>query len=60
MEKKDFENIEGLEFWGEERFKNRSLKIIRGPEVVSIQYLIMLFSAISVMIKLPNFLCQCI
>ena len=36
MGKKDFENMEGLEFWGEERFKNRSLKIIGGPKVVSI------------------------
>jgi len=36
MEKKDFENIEDLEFWGEEKFKNRSLKIMGGPEVVSI------------------------
>jgi len=36
MEKEDFENIEGLEFWDKERFKNRSLKIMGGPEVVSI------------------------
>jgi len=36
MKKKDFENIEGLEFWEKERFKNRSLKIMGGSEVVSI------------------------
>jgi len=36
MEKKDFENIEGLEFCGKEKFKNRSIKIMGGPEVVSI------------------------
>ena len=36
MEKKDFENIEDLEFWGKEKFKNRSIKIMGGPEVVSI------------------------
>jgi hypothetical protein len=33
MEKKDFEH---LEFWDKERFKNRSLKIMGGPEVISI------------------------
>ena len=36
MEKKSFENIEALEFWGKEKFKNRSIKIMGGPEVVSI------------------------
>ena len=36
MEKKSFENIEDLEFWGKEKFKNRSIKIMGGPEVVSI------------------------
>ena len=36
MENKDFEKIEGLEFWNKERFKNRSLKIMGGPEVISI------------------------
>jgi len=36
MEKKDFEEIEDLEFWGKEKFKNRSIKIMGGPEVVSI------------------------
>ena len=33
MEKKSFED---LEFWDEEKFKNRSLKIMGGPEIVSI------------------------
>ncbi len=33
MEKKDFED---LEFWDKEKFKNRSLKIMGGPEIVSI------------------------
>ena len=36
MGKKSFEEIEDLEFWGKERFKNRSLKVMGGPEVVSI------------------------
>jgi len=36
MGKKDFEEIENLEFWDKERFKNRSIKITGGPEVVSI------------------------
>lgn len=36
MEKKSFEKIEGLEFWDKERFKNRSLNIMGGSEVVSI------------------------
>jgi len=36
MTKKDFEEIEDLEFWGKEKFKNRSLKIMGGPEIVSI------------------------
>ena len=36
MEKKDLEKIEDLEFWDKERFKNRSIKIMGGPEVVSI------------------------
>ena len=36
MEKKSFEKIEGLEFWNKERFKNRSLKVMGGPEIVSI------------------------
>jgi len=35
MEKKDFE-IEDLEFWDKEKFKNRSIKIMGGPEIVSI------------------------
>jgi len=30
------EKIEGLEFWDKERFKNRSIKILGGPEAVSI------------------------
>ena len=36
MEKKDFENMEDLEFWDKEKFRDRSLKIMGGPEVVSI------------------------
>ncbi len=36
MKKKFFEEIEGLEFWRKEKFKNRSLKIMGGPEIVSI------------------------
>jgi len=36
MKKKPNEEIEGLEFWDKERFKNRSLKIMGGPEAVSI------------------------
>jgi len=36
MEKRDFEEIEDLEFWSKEKFKNRSLKIMGGPEIVSI------------------------
>ena len=36
MKKEPLEKIEGLEFWDEERFKNRSLKIMGGPEVVFI------------------------
>lgn len=36
MGKKSFKKIEDLEFWNEERFKNRSLKIIEGSEIVSI------------------------
>jgi len=35
MEEKDVE-IEDLEFWDKERFKNRFIKIMGGPEVVSI------------------------
>jgi len=35
MEKKNFE-IEDLEFWDKERFKNRSIKIMGGPEIASI------------------------
>lgn len=33
MEKKDFED---LEFWDKEKFRDRSLKIMGGPEIVSI------------------------
>lgn len=33
---KNSEEIEDLEFWGRERFKNRSLKILGGPKPVSI------------------------
>jgi len=36
MEKKSFEKIKDLELWDKERFKNRSLKILGGPEVASI------------------------
>jgi len=36
MGKKDFKEIEDLEFWDKERFKNRSLKIMGGPKIVSI------------------------
>lgn len=36
MEKQSFEEIENLEFWGKEKFKNHSLKIMGGPEIVSI------------------------
>ncbi len=36
MEKKGFEEMEDLEFWDKEKFKNRSLKIMGGPETVSI------------------------
>ena len=36
MEKKLSEEIEDLEFWNKERFKNRSLKVMGGPEVISI------------------------
>ena len=36
MEKKLCKEIKDLEFWDKERFKNRSLDIIGGPEVVSI------------------------
>jgi len=36
MEKKSFEKIEDLEFWDKEKFKNRSLKIMGGPQIVSI------------------------
>jgi len=36
MEKKDFEKLEDLEFWGKEKFKGRSLKIFGGPEAVFI------------------------
>ena len=36
MEKRSFEEIEDLEFWDKKRFKNRSLKIMGGPEIVSI------------------------
>ena len=35
-QKKSFEEIEDLEFWDKEKFKNRCLKIMGGPEVVSI------------------------
>jgi len=36
MEKKSFERIEDLELWDKEKFKNRSLKIMGGSEIVSI------------------------
>ena len=36
MENKDFEGIEDLEFWDKEKFRDRSLKIMGGPEIVSI------------------------
>lgn len=36
MEKKSIEKIEDLEFWDKKRFKNRSIDIMGGPEVVSI------------------------
>ena len=36
MGRKSFEKIEDLEFWDKEKFKNRSLKVMGGPEVVSI------------------------
>ena len=36
MEKKSIEKIEGLEFWDKEKFKNRSIKIMGGPEIVFI------------------------
>lgn len=36
MESESFEKIEHFEFWDKERFKNRSLKIMGGPKIVSI------------------------
>ena len=36
MGKRPFEEIEDLEFWGKERFKNRSIKIRFGNEIDAI------------------------